>query len=336
MHPAAGSLPLQEINAMYESLVNHIPAVVYVGADDEVSSNLYISPQVEEMLGYTPEEWVEDSGLWAKLLHPEDRERVLLKRNRARTTGETFEEEYRLVGLDVRVVWVHHDKAVRVEAQDKTFVVWQGVMLDVTERKRVEKELLGSEKLFKRTFEDAGVGMAHVTPDGRWLRVNDKLCEISGYPREELLERTFLELTPPEDQEKSAERVHRMLAGELGPYSIERRYIRKDGSRVWVDLSVSLVRKTAGEPDFFICVAEDITERKIAELVPEPLTDGELEVLHHIAVGKTNPQIAENLCHSLGTVKLYVRRLIAKLGASDRKSAAKRAIETGLIPPPRC
>ena len=91
---------------------------------------------------------------------------------------------------------------------------------------------------------------------------------------------------------------------------------------MWVDLSISLVRKTTGEPDFFVCVAEDITERKIAELVPEPLTDRELEVLHHLAVGKTNPQIAEDLCYSLGTVKLHVRRLIAKLGACDRREVA--------------
>ena len=108
-----------------------------------------------------------------------------------------------------------------------------------------------------------------------------------------------------------------MLAGKLGPYSLERRYVRKDGSRVWVELSVSLARNTTGGPDFFICVAEDITERKIAELVPEPLTDRELEVLlRDLAVGKTNPQIAEDLCYSLGTVKLCVQRIISKLADS--------------------
>ena len=96
---------------MYEALVKQIPAVVYVDADDEVSSALFMSSQVEEMLGYTQEEWLEDPDLWVELLHPEDRGRVLAEANRTRTTGEPFEAEYRLITRDGRTVWVH-DKAV--------------------------------------------------------------------------------------------------------------------------------------------------------------------------------------------------------------------------------
>lgn len=323
---------LEQTDAMYEALVEQIPAVVYVDADDESSSALYMSPQVEELLGYTQEEWLKDPDLWVKLLHPEDREHTLAEANRIRKTGEPFEAEYRLLARDGSIVWVH-DKAVRVEAGGP--VVWQGVMLDITERNRAEEELRRSEELFKRTFESAGVGMAHVTPDGRWLRVNDKLCEISGYPREELLGMTFLELTPPEDRQASSDRVRRMLAGQLGPYSLERRYIRKDGSRVWVNLSVSLVRKTTGEPDFLISVAEDITERKIAELVPEPLTSRELRVLRCVVAGLTNPQIARRLAYSSGTVKLEIQHIIAKLRVENRGQATLQAIEIGLLSPRR-
>lgn len=331
MRVAVNRSPLLH-DTMYEVLVEQIPAVVYVDADDEASSALYISPQVEEMLGYTQEEWLEDPDLWAKLLHPEDRERALAEANRTRTTGETFDAEYRLVARDSRILWIH-DKAVRVEVESS--VVWQGVLLDITERKRAREEICRSEELFRKTFESAGVGMAHVTPDGRWLRVNDELCGISGYSREELLEMTFLELTPSEDQQASLERVRRMLERKLGSYSIERRYVRKDGSRVWVNLSVSLVRDTTGEPDFFVCVAEDITERKIAELVSEPLTSRETKVLRRIAEGRTNLQISEEACHSLGTVKLDVQNILCKLGAIDRRRAADRAVEIGLIPPSR-
>lgn len=177
--------------------------------------------------------------------------------------------------------------------------------------------------------------MAHVAPDGRWLRINDRLCEISGYGREELLGLTFLDLTPSEDLDASLERVRRILEGRLGPYSMERRYVRKDGSHVWVSLSVSLARKLSGDPDYLICVADDITEHKIAELVPDPLTPREIEVLRQVAVGRTNQQIARSLAYSMGTIKHCIQCAIAKLGVENRKQAAARAVEIGLIAPPR-
>ena len=321
-----------ETGAMYEALVEQIPAVVYVDANDETSSALYMSPQVEEMLGYSQEEWLDDSNLWVKLLHREDRERVLDEADHSRTTREPFDEEYRLVGRDGRIVWVH-DQAVRVEARSGTEVVWQGILLDITERKRAEEELSRSEELFRRTFESAGVGMAHVTPGGRWLRVNDKLCEISGYSREEILGMSFLELTPLEDRQASSERTRKILGGDSGPYSVEKRYIRKDGSRVWVNLSVSLVCEVSGDPNFLICVAEDITTRKLAELIPDPLTARELEILREIVAGQTDPKISWSLPYSLGTIKLEVRHVLAKLGVKNRKQAAALAVEIGLVSP---
>ena len=317
----------------YRKLIEQLPAVVYMDTVEESDPAIYVSHQVEEMLGYTQEEWLYDPNLRSKLLHPEDRDRVLSVASRARSTGEPFKAEYRLIACNGRVVWVL-DEAVCIQGREvDCFAAWQGIMLDITGRKKAEEKLKTREELFRNTFEAAGVGMAHVTPDGYWLRVNDKLCEISGYSREELLRKTFLELTPPEDRQSSLERTDRMMAGKLGPYSMERRYVRKDGSRVWVTLSISLVRKPSGETDFFICVAENITERKIAELVPESLTDREMKVLRQIVAGKTNPQISENLCHSLGTIKRCVQLILTKLGATCRKEAADRAVEIGLVSP---
>lgn len=337
MHKTSESDSLRRFRTMCEALVKQVPAVVYI--DDDSSFALYMNPEVERAIGYTEAEWLEDPNLWVKLLHPEDRERTLSGVNRARTTGTLFDAEYRLVARDGSVVWVH-DKSMQVEGvvekgTTKDYSVWQRVILNITERKQMEKERRESEELFKKTFELAGVGMAHVAPDGRWLRVNNKLLEISGYNREELLEMSFLELTPLEDRQASLECIHRMLAGKLGSYSLERRYVRKDGLRIWINLSISLLRKTTGEPKFFICVVEGITERKIAELVPESLTDREMEVLQQITKGRTNSQIAEDLCHSLGTVKLAVQKILCKLSVTDRIRATNRAIEIGLIPPLR-
>jgi PAS domain S-box-containing protein len=207
------------------------------------------------------------------------------------------------------------------------------VVRDITERKRAEEALRESEERFRLTFELAGVGMAHVGLDGRWLRINDKLLEIVGYSREELLDLTFQEITHPEDLDADLRHIRRLLSGQIQTYSTEKRYIKKDRSRVWIELTVSLVGGSSGEPEYFISIIEDITERKLKELLPDPLTSRELEALRLIARGGTNRQVAQGLKHSVATAKLEVRRVIAKLGASNRHEAVTRAVEIGLIPP---
>ncbi len=137
---------------------------------------------------------------------------------------------------------------------------------DITETKLTQKQLKQSEKMFRNTFEQAAVGMAHVAPNGKWLKVNQKLCQIVGYSKKELLQKTFQDITYAEDLKTDLEYVARMLAGKIKNYSMEKRYIRKDGSLVWIDLTVSLVRKSNREPDYFISVIEDISDRKRLEL----------------------------------------------------------------------
>lgn len=153
------------------------------------------------------------------------------------------------------------------------------IVRDVTVRKKAEEALRESEEQFRATFDQTAVGMAHVSPSGKFLRVNAKLCEILGYEREELLEIGFEQVTHPEDLDDDLRHVRRVLERTLRTYSIEKRYVRKSGQRVWVDLTVSLIRDAAGAPGYFISVVQDITERKLAELLPEPLTPREIEVL---------------------------------------------------------
>jgi PAS domain S-box-containing protein len=315
----------------YRKLVERVPAVVYVDASDEVSSALYMSPRAEEMLGYSPEKWLSEPELWVRLLHPDDRERVLAEQKRTRETGEPFSAEYRLVAKGGRDVWVR-DEAVLVE-EDGQPPVWYGLLADVTGRKKTEEELGREKDLFRLTFEDAPSGLAHVAADGRWVIVNRRLCEISGYTRGELSSLTYLDLTLPEDLEDSLERAGRLLRGETGPYTVERRYVRKDGRRIWVRLKVSLAHGLPGEPGYFVCSAEDITERKLENLITEPLTPRELDVLKLIARWQTDAQIAERLSYSLGTIKRDVRNILVKLRVKTRREAALRSVDIGLIRP---
>jgi PAS domain S-box-containing protein len=128
----------REAEARFRTLVEQVPAVIYIDSDDEVSSAIYMSPQVEEMLGYTPDEWLEDPELWVKVLHPDDRERVLAEDARVDETGGPFSVEYRMIAKDGRAVWVR-DEAVLVRDDEGTPLFWQGVFIDVTERKEAEE-----------------------------------------------------------------------------------------------------------------------------------------------------------------------------------------------------
>jgi PAS domain S-box-containing protein len=139
------------------------------------------------------------------------------------------------------------------------------VQKELAERKHAEAALRESEERFRSTFENAAIGMAHVGPGGRWLRVNDTLCEITGYSREELLAKTVNDITYPEDLKKDQALARRVLAGELSKYSLEKRYVRKDGSLVWVETTVSLRTAADGRPLHFIGSVEDISERKRAQ-----------------------------------------------------------------------
>jgi PAS domain S-box-containing protein len=133
------------------------------------------------------------------------------------------------------------------------------------ERRKDIEALHESEARFRSIFENAAVGIARVAPDGRWLEVNQRLCDILGYACEELMTKTFGDITHTDDLEADLMMLRRMLAGEVDTYLREKRYHRKDGSVVWVALTSSLMRKADGSPDYFVSIIEDISARKQAE-----------------------------------------------------------------------
>ncbi len=142
-----------------------------------------------------------------------------------------------------------------------------GVALEnITECQLSQRLLQESEERFRATFEQAAVGIAHVDLDGRWLRANQKLCDILGYTREELLMQKFQDITYPDDLESDLQSIRQLLTLEIQTYSMKKRYIHRDGSPIWVYLTVSLV-SSESQPKYFLSVIEEIGDRKQAELV---------------------------------------------------------------------
>lgn len=132
-------------------------------------------------------------------------------------------------------------------------------------QRNLEQELWESQQLFSNAFENAPIGMSLVTLEGKWVRANRALCEMVGYSEQELLTKTFQEITHPDDLQADLEFVRQMTTGEIATYHMEKRYFHKSGNVVWVELSVSMMRDTRGAPRYFIAQIQDITERKRAE-----------------------------------------------------------------------
>lgn len=143
------------------------------------------------------------------------------------------------------------------------------LVINIMKRRQGEKATEESEKRFRTTFEQAAVGIAHVSPDGHFLQINQKFCDIVGYTRDEMLARTFRDISHTDDLDADVKQLERLLRWDADTYSMEKRYFRKDGEIVWVNLTVSLLREDTGEPKWFVSVVEDITERKKMELMLE-------------------------------------------------------------------
>jgi PAS domain S-box-containing protein len=152
-------------------------------------------------------------------------------------------------------------------------VGYLGITNNITRRKKQEDALRASEEVFRNTMDHASIGMALVSPEGKWLRVNQALCTLLGYNSDEMLVKNFQEITHPDDLQEDLKFVNKLLHRELETYSMEKRYFHKDGHIIWILLNVSLVWNSDGTPKHFIGQIQDITESKKSRQAMETLID---------------------------------------------------------------
>ena len=249
---------LKESEERYRAVMEQSTEAIWL-FDPDSKEVLESNTAFQELLGYTAEELCGMTNYDFVAHSKEDIDAAVRQKVR---DGEDLPSERKYRRKDGTLLDVEVNGTV-ISYGDKEVVC--SVARDLTERKETEEALKESEERFRTAFENAPIGVALVDLSRRYLRVNYALCEMLGYSEEELLEKTSQEITHPEDLEKSAERTRQALENEVGSYHLEKRYIHADGHVVWAISSVSLVQDSEGNPDHFVSLFQDVTERRALE-----------------------------------------------------------------------
>jgi PAS domain S-box-containing protein len=218
-----------------------------------------------EIIGIKREE-VRHTRLSDYYANPDDRGTLL---STIQEQGEVRDFVLELRRIDGSPVWV--TLSARLFALEGYI---EGVVTNVTEQVATQRKLDETERQYSMTFNQAAVGIGHVDLDGHWLRVNGKLCAITGYSEEELLLMQFQDITHPDDLAEDETNILHLLQGKTDSFSREKRCISKQGDVVWIQLTVSLVRNEGGNPKYLIAIIEDIRERKLVEHTLTQIVEG--------------------------------------------------------------
>ncbi|HLB47925.1 MAG TPA: PAS domain S-box protein [Anaerolineales bacterium] len=254
---------LQTSELQYRSLVEQLPAITYEVMLGDVNRTTYISPRLETILGFTPEEWMADPDRWIRQIHPDDRKRVVAVVRETDARAESLDLEYRALARDGRVVWLRNQYAFVEGAPGKPAYI-HGVMLDITERMQAEEALRQSEARYRAVVEDQTELICRFLPDGTHTFVNNAYCRYFGEEREEILHRSFLTWALP-DERARLEKYLSSFTPENPVGTFEQYDVTPDGQvrwRMWTDRAIF---DSQGRLVEFQATGRDITDRKQRE-----------------------------------------------------------------------
>ena len=219
---------------------------------------------LDRLFGIAPGPTTQSLEAFIDAVHPDDRPGMVARCEQCARDGSDFDMEFRVVWPDGSVHWVD-DKAKAFFDADGRPLYMTGACADITSRKEAAETLRENEERLRAIFNQAAVGIAVAALDGRFLLVNRKFSDILGYSPDELHRLTFSDITHADDQTDTTTAIRQLLDGSVPEYSLEKRYVRKDGSVVWCLATVTLLKDAAGRAERFIGVIEDITRRKSVE-----------------------------------------------------------------------
>jgi PAS domain S-box-containing protein len=301
---------LRESEERYRELLERQPAVVYLAEPGAEGAWKYVSPQIERLLGFTPEEWVGDPGLWMRRVHPDDRERVAAAEEVLTAAVEGAHDatklpvlatEYRMRSKDGREVWVR-DEAFFVPDTDP--VVMRGLLLDITDRALAERALRESNEALNALIESSPLAIVALDLERRVTRWNAAAETIFGWPAEEVLGRSYPVLSPSGDEDHRS-MFARLLRGEV-LRSEEVVRLRRDGSEAHLLLSAAPLRDERGEVAGAMGVLADVTDRKVAEALAGSVVRASLDPIvvmdHEGDVVDFNPAAEATFGHARAAV----------------------------------
>jgi two-component system cell cycle sensor histidine kinase/response regulator CckA len=295
----------QHREGYYRAMVeNSADAIALLNGDGTIR---FVTESIERLSGYTSDDLAGSKAF--DRIHPDDRASVSVAFQRAlEQPGVPISVEYR--GQHRDGSWRHRE-VVGVNRLDDPGVAAVVVNYrDTTAHKVAEAALLERERLYQATFDEALIGLAQTSRDGRFLLANSHLCDLLGYSAEELSALDFMTISHPDEVAGDVDARERLIAGAINRYTREKRYRRKDGSFVWTNLSVSLHRAVTGEPNYFIATIEDLTERKRAE--------EEARQLHKMeAIGRLAGGVAHDFNNLLIVIVGYADLVLNQLKGDD-------------------
>ncbi|MEP7134839.1 MAG: GAF domain-containing protein [Chloroflexota bacterium] len=297
---------LREAQARFRTLVEQIPAAVYTDLADQHNTRDYVSPQIEEISGYTPQEWLEVPDFIKTIVHPEDRVKFIEADEFTNQTGEPFNLEYRILRKDGLIRTIHDMATLAHDASGKP-IYWQGILFDISKERESQETIKASERSYRGLFNSITQAIYIQDKEGRFVDVNDGAIRIYDYPREFFIGKTpeFLSAPGTNDLKDLKARITRAFLGEVQEFEFWG--IRSNGEVFPKD--VSLNKGTYFGQEVIIAIEQDITARKRAEAVLE-FQVKELTALHAVATAEAESLSEDEI---IGKVTIAISQIYSEV-----------------------